>query len=134
MTARQAAVLALPGVVVLLAAVPFWLAAGPVHLLSAGVAVALCVPPAVGTFWLTRWLAGRHPLGGVIGMAVGLAARVVVAVGGGAAAYLVAPDLRETGISFWLWLLSAYLLALLAETALLSGASAAAGSGAGARG
>jgi hypothetical protein len=115
MTGRQMAVLAAPVVVVMLAALPF----GPVHVTAAAVAVGLTVPAALGTFWLTRWMAARHPLGGAVGMLVGTVLRLVVAFGGGAAAFLLAPDLRSAGIVLWLWLLFAYLASLLAETALL---------------
>ena len=119
MTGRQVVVLAAPAVVVMLAALPF----GRVHVTAAAVAVALTVPAAFGTFWLNRYMAARHPLGGVIGMLVGTALRLTVAFGGGAAAFLLAPDLRSAGIVLWLWLLFAYLSSLLAETALLVGQS-----------
>lgn len=119
MTGRQAAVLAAPAVLVMLAAVPF----GPVHLTAAAVAVGLTVPAAFGTFGLIRWMAARHPLGVAVGMMVGTALRLTVAFGGGAAAFLLAPDLRSAGMVFWLWLLFAYLSSLLAETALLAGRS-----------
>ena len=119
MTGRQAAVLAAPAVLVMLAALPF----GRVHVTAAAAAVGLTVPAAFGTFWLVRWLTARHPLGAAVGMLVGTALRLTVAFGGGAAAFLLAPDLRFAGLVFWLWLLFAYLSSLLAETALLAGRS-----------
>ncbi|HET6576304.1 MAG TPA: hypothetical protein VFG68_22065 [Fimbriiglobus sp.] len=119
MTGRQAAVLAVPAGVVLLAALPL----GSVHVMAAAAAVALTVPAAVGTYWLNRRMAARHPLGGVVGMLVGTVLRLVVAFGGGGAVFLLAPDLRAAGVVFWLWLLFAYLSSLLAETALLAGRS-----------
>ncbi|HVK17487.1 MAG TPA: hypothetical protein VM533_11095 [Fimbriiglobus sp.] len=125
MTGRQAAVLAAPALVVLIA-LPF----GTTHVVSAAVAVGLTVPVAFGTFWLNRWMADRHPLGGVVGMLVGTVLRLAVAFAGGAAAFLLAPDLRSAGLIFWLWLLFAYLSSLLAETALLVGQSPLAAGGA----
>ena len=125
MTGRQTAVLAAPAVIVVLAALPF----GPVHVTAAAVAVGLTVPAAFGTFWLTRWMAARNPLGGPVGMLVGTVLRLAVAFGGGAAAFLLAPDLRSAGIAFWFWLLFAYLSSLVAETALLVGQSPLAGGG-----
>ena len=119
MTGRQVAVLAAPAVVVMLAALPF----GSVHITAAAVAVGLTVPAAFGTFWLTRWMAARNPLGGPVGMLVGTVLRLAVAFGGGAAAFLLAPDLRAAGIAFWFWLLFAYLSSLVVETALLVGQS-----------
>src|SRR5438067_1921365 len=105
MTGRQAAVLALPGVLVLLLAVPVGLIGGPVHAAAAGVAVGLTVPAAFGTFWLTRWMATRHPLGGVVGMLLGTALRIGVAFGGGAVVFLLTPAFRETVLGYWLWVL-----------------------------
>ena len=125
MTGRQVAVLAAPALVTMLAALPF----GSVQTTAAAVAVGLTVPAAFGTFWLTRWMAVRNPLGGSVGVLVGTVLRLVVAFGGGAAAYLLAPDLRSAGIAFWFWLLFAYLSSLVAETALLVGQSPLAGGG-----
>jgi hypothetical protein len=117
MTGRQAAVLASPALLVALVALPF----GSIHWVSAVVSIGLTVPVAFGTFWLNRYMATRHPLGGVVGMLVGTMLRLGVAFGGGAAAFLLAPDLRSAGLAFWIWLLFAYLTTLLAETALLVG-------------
>jgi hypothetical protein len=126
MTGRQMAVLAAPALAVMLVALPF----GPVQVMAAAVAVGLTVPAAFGTFWLTRWMAARHPLGGAVGMLVGTVLRLTVAFGGGAAAFLLAPDLRSAGLVFWFWLLFAYLSSLMAETALLVGQSPLAAGGA----
>lgn len=94
--------------------------AGGVHLAAAAVAAGLCFPPAVATLWLTRRLARRHPLGGILGMAVGVVVRVVVAVGGAAALFFAVDTFRATRIGFWLWVLFAYLSTLIAETAVLA--------------
>jgi hypothetical protein len=119
MTGRQVAVLAAPVPLVLVAG----LLAGPVHGLAAVVALGLTVPAAFATFALTRSMTARHPLGAAVGMLLGTVVRLAVAFGGGGAAFLLAPELRGSGVIFWLWLLFAYLASLLAETALLVGAS-----------
>jgi hypothetical protein len=120
---RDAFVLLVPGVFVLAIAVPFGLADDPVHLLAACVAIGLSIPPAFGTYWFTRWLAGRYPLGGVIGMLAGTMIRVVIAVGGGAAVYFLTSAFRDARLGFWIWVLVAYLATLIAETILLARAS-----------
>jgi hypothetical protein len=89
------------------------------QLVAAAVAVGLCWPVAVGTLWMTRRLAARHPLGGVIGMLLGTMIRLVVAVGGGMAVYFLTDAVRGAGLGFWFWLLFAYLAALVAEVVLL---------------
>jgi hypothetical protein len=134
MTGRQAAVLALPGVLVLLLALPVGLVGGPVHAAAAAVAVGLTVPAAFGTFGMTRWLAARHPLGGVVGMFAGTALRIGVAFGGGAAVFLLTPAFREAVLGYWLWVLFAYLASLVAETALLVRLSPVGGGAAGGKG
>ena len=119
MTGRQVAVLLSPAVVVLVAAIPAGLVGGPKQVIPAGIAIALTVPAAFSTFWLTRWMSAHHPLGGVIGMLVGVVLRIGVAFGGGAAVFLLSPGFQEMALSYWLWLLFAYLATLLTETALL---------------
>jgi hypothetical protein len=134
MTGRQAAVLGLPAVLVLLLALPAGSVGGPVHPAAAGVAVGLTVPAAFGTFWLTRWMAARHPQGGVVGMLVGTALRVLVAFGGGAVVFLLTPMFREAVLGYWVWVLFAYLASLVAETALLVRLSPVGGGAAGGKG
>src|SRR5262249_29210677 len=85
------------------------------------------------TFWLTRWMAARHPLGGVVGMLLGTALRILVAFGGGAVVFLLTPMFRDAVLGYWLWLLFAYLASLVAGTGLLGGLSPVGGSGAGRR-
>jgi hypothetical protein len=131
MTGRQAAILAIPGVMVLLAALPAGLVGGPVHAAAAVVAVGLTVPASYGTFALTRWLAGRHPLGVVIGMFAGVALRLVVAFVGGAAVFVLTGSFAELKLGYWFWLLFAYLASLIAETALLVGLTPAGGAAGG---
>jgi hypothetical protein len=91
------------------------------HLLAAGVAVALTFPVGLFAFWFAGWLIARHPFGGLLGMAVGLAVRSAAAIGGGLAVFLLTPRLKELGIGFWIWLLVAYLSGLIVDTGLLAG-------------
>ena len=130
MTRRQAAVLAAPAVMVIAVGAVVGLIAGPVHGLAAAAAVGLCVVPAFGTFWLTTYLTAKYPFGGLIGMTVGVAVRLVVAVGGGMAVYFGTDAFGDARLGFWLWILSTYLATLVAETALIAGRSASAVGGA----
>jgi hypothetical protein len=120
-TPREVAVLASPALAIGLLAVPFGFVYGAVHWAAAAVAVGLCVPAAFGTCWLTKRLAARHPLGGLIGMTVGVAARMLVAVGGGMAVFFGTGAFADAKLGFWFWLLVTYLGTQVAETALLAG-------------
>ncbi len=90
------------------------------HAVSGLVALGLCVPVAVGVFWLTKWFARRTPFGGLLGMAVGVPVRVVAALGGGMALFYGVRWTDESPVGFLVWLLAAYLLTLAAETVLLA--------------
>lgn len=115
--------LAAPGVVVAVAGGIAGLVAGPAYWLAAAAAIGLCVVPAFGTFWLSTFLTARSPFGGLIGMTVGVAVRIVVAVGGGMAVYFGTAAFEDAKLGFWLWILSTYLATLVAETALIAGRS-----------
>lgn len=93
---------------------------GTLHLAMAAAAVGLSFPPAALTLWLTHWFVRRHPLGGILGMAVGVVLRATVAVGGAAALFLTVDAFRAARLGFWLWVLFAYLSTLVAETAVLA--------------
>ena len=125
MTRRRAAVLATPALAVAAAGGIAGLIAGPTHWLAAASAVVLCVLPAFGTFWLTTFLTARTPFGGLIGMTVGVAVRVLFAVGGGMAVFFGTGAFDDAKLGFWLWILSTYLATLVAETALIAGRPAA---------
>lgn len=121
MTRRQAVVLAGPAVVVAVVGGIAGLVAGPAHWLAAAVAIGLCVVPAFGTLWLTTFLTARSPFGGLIGMTVGVFARMLVAVGGGMAVFFGTGAFDDAKLGYWLWILSTYLVTLVAETALIAG-------------
>lgn len=126
MTPRAAWVAGPIGLVaVVAAAAGVWF--GPVHWVAATVALGLCMPPAAATYWLTRWLAARHPLGVVIGMLAGALVRLVVVMGGGAVVFFATGWFADAKVAFWFWLLFAYLATLVAEMALLAGAMPPAG-------
>lgn len=113
--------LALPGGLILLAGVGVGAAVGWTHCLAAIVAIGLTVPVGVFAFWFTLWLIARHPFGGLLGMMIGVGVRSVMAVGGGAAAFLLVPAFTELRLGFWVWILVAYLSGLIVETGRLAG-------------
>ena len=121
MSRRDVLWLLLPAGVVLLAGVGVGAGFGWEHTQAAVVAVALTFPVGLSAFWFTGWLMARHPLGGLLGMTIGIAVRAVVAVGGGLVAYLTVSQLKELGLGFWVWLLVAYLSGLIVDTGLLAG-------------
>lgn len=88
--------------------------------LAGVIAFALCVPTAILTLAATRWFAKRHPLGGLLGMMVGIVVRLIVALGGGLAIFFATGWFEGTPVGFLFWLLAAYLLTLVAETVLLA--------------
>lgn len=102
--------------------------AGPVGALTesrqwvfAAVAFGLCVPLGLATFVLVEYLGARSPYGRLLGLMLGTAARLVVGFGGGAAwLYLAGPGDGPGKVAFLLWLLFAYLAALVTETVTLA--------------
>ena len=96
---------------------------GPKHTTCGFVGIAICLPPALGTLVLTRWLTARHPFGMLIGLAVGTVARLFIVLVIAAGVFLATR--QEPGsplaepLTFWLWVLFVYLVALITETALL---------------
>lgn len=90
------------------------------HAVSGLLAFALCVSTVVGTFWATKVFACRTPFGGLLGMAVGVPVRVMVALGGGMAIFYGVRWTDESPVGFLFWLLAAYLMTLVAETVLLA--------------
>jgi hypothetical protein len=133
-TRWQAAVLAAPAAAGAVVGGIAGLVAGAAHWLAAAAAIVLCVLPAFGTFWLTTALMRRTPFGGLIGMTVGVAVRMLVAVGGGAAVYFGTGAFEGAKLGFWLWILSTYLATLVAETALIAGRPAPVAGAAGGKG
>jgi hypothetical protein len=93
---------------------------GPAYGYAGVAAVGLCLPPALATVWWTGRLARRTRFAGLIGMAVGTAARTTVALGGGVALFWSVPEFRERAYGFWGWVLGVYLTTLVTETVVLS--------------
>ena len=121
MIRRAAALVAVPTLVGLLTAGPAGAVYGPRHWGLAAVAFGLCVPPGLATFALVEYLARTSPFGGLYGLMLGTAVRVLVGFGGGAAwLFLAGPTDPRGKVAFLVWLLVAYLATLVAETVLLA--------------
>lgn len=118
---RQGAILlAVPVLVLGVVAVPLGLVRGPYQWLCAGIAIGLTVPPGLATLAATAWLAKTSPYGRVLAVFVGTFVRLVVGFGGAALVFFGSgPTFRNDPLSFWFWLLGAYLVALVVETMLL---------------
>jgi hypothetical protein len=96
-------------------------AVGETAQMYAGVtAVVLCVVPACATVWGTGRLAEKTRYAGLISMAVGTAVRTFAVIVGGVAVYKIVPVFRDAKYEFWCWVLGAYLVVLIAETAILA--------------
>jgi hypothetical protein len=118
---RAAALVAAPTLVGLLTAGPIGAVYGPRHWELAAVAFGLCVVPGLATFALVEYLARTSPYGRLLGLMLGIAVRLAVGFGGGAAWLLLAgPDDPREKVAFLVWLLVAYLATLVAETVLLA--------------
>jgi hypothetical protein len=110
-------------------ALPLGLWRGPYQWLCAAVALGLTVLPGVLTLVAAERLGRGTPAARVLAVVGGTLVRVVLGFGGGVVVFLAAgPTFRADPISFWLWVLSAYLVALMTETSLLAGRRAADGS------
>jgi hypothetical protein len=106
--------------------------AGPVgfmfgsdHWVCGAVGYVLSLPPAVFTLWLAQWFARRSPYGMLIGMAIGPLIRLPVTLIAATGVFAVSLQ-GESGwaglshpLKFWLWVLTAYVVTLIFETALL---------------
>lgn len=125
MTRRAAILLGVPLAVIGLFAVPLGLWRGPYQWLCAGVAAGLTVPPGVVTLVLAERLAKKSPYLVVAALFLGTFVRMAVGFGGAVVVFLAAGDTFRAGpVSFWAWVLGAYLTTLAVEIALLSGKSA----------
>ena len=93
------------------------------HAAGAACGVILCGSSAAASFWLALKLLKRGPAGALGAMVFGLALRSVVGLGGAAVAFtaLGGWNAEENDkIAFWMWILAAYLVTLIAEMALLA--------------
>ena len=119
---RRAAILA--GVSVALVAVvalPLGLWKGEYQWLCAGIALALVVPPGVVTLILAERLGRGSPYGALLAVVLGTFGRLFVGFGGAAVVFFASnPTFHGDPISYWGWVLGAYLATLLTETVLLA--------------
>jgi hypothetical protein len=120
-TRRVLLLIGLPVGLAAAVAVPLGLWRGPYQWLCAAVAVGLTVPPGLIALVLADRLRDS-PAARVLAVVGGTFVRVVLGFGGGGLVFLAAgPTFRTDPISFWLWVLFAYLVALAVETSLLAG-------------
>lgn len=119
---RQGAILlSVPVALTSLVAVPLGLWRGEYQWLCAAVAVALVVPPGLVTLILADRLAKASVFGPILALAVGTVIRLGVGFGGAAAVFFLnRPTFEPDSLSFFGWVLGAYLVTLATETALLA--------------
>jgi hypothetical protein len=118
---RQAAILVcLPILILGFVAVPLGYLLGPYQWLCCGIAVGLTVPAGLLILLATRWLNHQSPYGRVVALVLGTFVRLLIGFGGGVLLFVAAgTTFRMEPISYWLWLLGAYLVSLTIETILL---------------
>lgn len=90
------------------------------QIMPAVVSVALTGPVAALTLWLTKRLMRGDPRRAALGFIAGSLLRMVVAVVGAVLVATFAEWGRESGVSFWVWLVVAYLSTLAAEVFVLA--------------
>jgi hypothetical protein len=104
----------------LLIGLPLGLWLGPYQWLCAGIALALTVPPGVATLLVADRLSKSSAAGQVTALALGPIVRLLVGFGGAVLVFKLARSTFQTEpVSFWAWLLGAYLTTLVVETAML---------------
>jgi hypothetical protein len=119
---RQALLLlGLPILIVGLVATPLGLLRGSYQWLCSGVAIGLTVPAGLVTLLAIAWLKKTSPYGVVAALFLGTFVRLVVGFGGGLLVFLASGStFRVDPVSYWLWLLGAYLTTLTIETVLMA--------------
>ena len=93
------------------------------HFAGAASGVLLCGASGLVSFWLALKMLKRGPVGALGAMVVGIVLRTAVGLGGSALAFTALRGWSAESndkIAFWLWVLAAYLLTLIAEMALLA--------------
>jgi hypothetical protein len=118
---RQAAILVcLPILILGLPAIPLGFFLGPYQWVCCGIAVGLTVPAGLITLLAIRWLNKKSPYARVVALILGTFVRLLIGFGGGVLLFLLSgTTFRIDPISYWLWLLVAYLICLTIETILL---------------
>jgi hypothetical protein len=118
---RRAIVLAVvPLGFAVLIGVPLGLCLGSYQWLCAGIAVGLTIPPGVITLIWTERLSNSSPAARVAALAIGPVVRLLMGFGGAVLVFKLAqPTFQVDPLSFWGWVLGAYLTTLIVETAML---------------
>ena len=109
----------LAGATILLWAVlcyPGYLLRGELGLLHGGVALGLCLVPALGTLAWATW-PGTTPENRVVALLGGSGVRMLVSLGGGFLLYKGLPEWFPD--SFWIWMGVFYLFVLVMEVTLV---------------
>lgn len=104
---------------------PAALIGGKVQLAVGSLAYGLAIPPAVITLWLALWMGKKYRFGLLYALLLGPVIRLPVVLGAAGAIYYVAlheskwVDYTEP-LTFWIWVLVAYIATLAVETVLLT--------------
>jgi hypothetical protein len=116
---RAAVLLGLPVLIAILAAVPLGLWRGSYQWLCAAIALGLVVPPGLLTLFASERLAQASPYARVGALVLGTVVRLLIGFGGAVLVFVLGKStFQGDAISFWMWVLGAYLTTLLVETVL----------------
>ena len=97
--------------------------AGEWHLAGAASGVLLCGASGIASYRLALKMLAKGPVGALGAMVIGIVLRSVVGLGGSALAFTALRGWTAESndkVAFWLWVLAAYLVTLIAEMALLA--------------
>lgn len=97
------------------------LADGPAHWLPSGVAVVICLLPAVGTLLVAQRTERRTPVEAIGFILVAPLVRLILVLLLGGLLGVAVPALKAEPARFVFWVAGCYLVTLVAETALLLG-------------
>lgn len=120
MTARDYGWVSVPSLAILIFAPLVEAATDSRQIPSALVSVALTWPVALLTLWWTRKLMRDQPRRAALGFIAGSLLRMVVALAGSVSVATLTDWGRAAGLSFWVWLIVAYLSTLAAEVFVLA--------------
>ncbi len=120
MTAREYGWVMVPALAILAIAPMIEIATGIRQILPAIVSVALTWPVAALTLWFAKKQMRDNPRRAALGFIAGSLLRMVVALAGAVLVATFAEWGRESGVSFWFWLVVAYLSTLAAEVFVLA--------------
>ena len=121
MSRKLLAVMLLPPTIGVLFAIPASMMLGADQWFFFAIAFGLCVPAGLVAVLIKEYLIRTSPYGRVAAVAVGPAIRLVACFGGGVALFLLLkPENRNDKLAFWMWILVAYLAALVVETAIFA--------------